>query len=130
MGVEKLVDFLGHVANPISLFQASDVTVLPSLWSEPFGRTVIESMACGTPVVASRVGGIPEILTGEFQKGLFEPGNERSLADAVGRLMNWRDEDTQLGERCREHVVANFNVDKTISGVESVFLKVVSRHIR
>jgi len=48
------------------------------VWSEPFGRTIIESMACGTPVVASKTGGIPEILTGEFQNGLLS-GNERDL---------------------------------------------------
>jgi glycosyltransferase involved in cell wall biosynthesis len=59
--------------------------------SEPFGRTIVESMACGTSVVGSRTGGIPEILIGEFQNGLFEPGNERDLADTLSRIMNWRD---------------------------------------
>ena len=68
------------------LLRASDVTVLPSIWSEPFGRIAIESMACETPVVASRVGGIPEILTGEFAEGLFEPGSSTDLAMDLARL--------------------------------------------
>jgi len=127
LGVEKYVDFLGHVANTTSIYQVSDVTVLPSLWSEPFGRTVIESMACGTPVVASRTGGIPEILTGEFQHGLFEPENERDLADSLNQIMNWRDEDPQLGERCREHVLSKFTLDKMVDGIEKVLLRIVKQ---
>lgn len=102
LGIEQYVSFLGHVNDTTSLYQVSDITVLPSLWSEPFGRTIIESMACGTPVVASRTGGIPENLTGEFQSGLFDPGNEQALSDTLNQFMNWRDRDPDLGERCRE----------------------------
>ncbi len=127
LGIEKYVVFLGHVTNTTSVYQVSDVTVLPSEWPEPFPRSIIESMACGTPVVASRTGGIPENLTGEFQNGLFEPGNERNLADTINRLMNWRDTDPQLGERCREHVLANFSLDKLVNGIEKVLLKVVKQ---
>lgn len=127
LGIEKYVDFLGHVANTISLYQVSDVTVLPSQWSEPFGRVIIESMACGTPVVASRIGGIPEILTGEFQSGLFEPGNEQDLSDTLSQIVNWRDSVPQLGQKCRDHVSSKFSLDKTVDGIEEVLLKVVKQ---
>jgi glycosyltransferase involved in cell wall biosynthesis len=127
LGIEKYVEFLGHVSNTTSLYQVSDVTVLPSLWSESFGRSIIESMACGTPVVASRIGGIPEILTGEFQNGLFKPGDERDLSDTIYRLMNWRYKDPQLGERCREHVLDKFVLDRTFDGIEKVLLSVVRK---
>jgi glycosyltransferase involved in cell wall biosynthesis len=120
LGIENYVSFLGHITNTSSLYQVSDVTVLPSLWSEPFGRVIVESMACGTPVVASHVGGIPEILTGEFQKGLFESGNERDLSDTIYPIMNWRENDPKFGKRCREHVLKNFSLDKMIDGVEKV----------
>jgi glycosyltransferase involved in cell wall biosynthesis len=121
------VDFLGYIANIVSIYQISDVTVLPSVWSEPFGRTIIESMACGTPVVASRTGGIPEILTGEFESSLFEPKDERDLADKLNTIMNWRDTNTQLGERCRNHVLSKFTLDKMVDGIERVLLKVVKQ---
>ncbi|MBD2434056.1 MULTISPECIES: glycosyltransferase family 4 protein [Fischerella] len=120
LGINNYVSFLGHITNTTNLYQVSDVTVLPSLWSEPFGRVIVESMACGTPVVASCIGGIPEILTGEFQKGLFEPGNERDLSDTLNQIINWRENDSQLGKRCREHVLKNFSLDKMIDGVEKV----------
>lgn len=123
LGIEKDVSFLGHVTNTTYVYQVSDVTVLASKWSEPFGRAIIESMACGTPVVASRTGGIPEILTGEFQSGLFEPGNERALSDVLNQVMNWRDSDPHLGNRCREHVLSKFSLTKMIDGIEQVLLK-------
>lgn len=127
LGIQADTNFLGHVANPTSVYQVSDVTVLPSLWSEPFGRTNIESMACGTPVVASRIGGITEILTGEFQAGLFEPGNEQDLADTLSRIIHWRDKDPGLGKRCRDHILSNYTLDKMVDGIEKVLLRVVAQ---
>ena len=123
LGIEKFVKFLGHVSNPVPLYQASDVTVLPSIWSEPFGRTIIESMACGTPVVASQIGGIPEILTGEFRTGLFEPGNVEDLADKLQLLICWRDKDQFWGEKCRQHVLSKFSLNKMIDAVEQTLLR-------
>jgi glycosyltransferase involved in cell wall biosynthesis len=82
-------------------------------------------MACGTPVVASRIGGIPEILTGEFQSWLFEPEDEQGLSDTLNLIMNWRTKNTELGPRCREHVLHNFSLDRMIDGVEEVLLNCV-----
>ncbi|AFZ22784.1 glycosyltransferase [Cylindrospermum stagnale PCC 7417] len=120
LGIENHIEFLGHITNTANLYQVSDVTVLPSLWSEPFGRVVIESMACGTPVVGSRIGGITEILTGKFQNGLFEPGNERNLSDTLNQIINWRNNLPELGKQCRQHILSQFNVEKMINGVEQV----------
>ncbi len=125
LGVEKDVDFLGHVSDTVSLYQTSDVTVLPSLWSEPFGRVILESMACGTPVVASRVGGIPEVLTGEFQRGLFEPGNEQDLLAKLTGILNWREMTPLLGKRCREYVLDKFRSERMVDSIEKVLLKAV-----
>ncbi len=123
LGIEKQVNFLGHVSDTTSIYQVSDLTVLPSLWSEPFGRTIVESMACGTPVVASRIGGIPEILTGEFQNGLFTAGNEQDLSVKLEQMINWRERDPLLGTRCREHILAKFSLAKMIDGIEKVLKK-------
>lgn len=127
LGIEKSVSFLGYLTNTASLYQASDVTVLPSLWSEPFGRTVIESMACSVPVVASRTGGIPEILTDEFQTGLFEPGNEQDLSKTLSQIIDWKDQNPLLGERCRAHILSKFTIDKMVDGIEKVLLSVVKK---
>lgn len=127
LGMEANVEFLGHLADPISLYQASDITVVPSLWAEPFGRSIIESMACGTPVIASRTGGIPEILTSEFQRYLVEPGNVQQLADRIQELLNWRSIDPTFGQRCRDHVSGSFSLEKMVDGIESILAGAVKR---
>jgi glycosyltransferase involved in cell wall biosynthesis len=123
LGIQNHVGFLGHVSNTTSIYQVSDITVLPSRWSEPFPRSIIESMACGTPVVASRTGGIPESLTEEFQRGLFEPGNETDLANKISQIINWRQEDPLLGTRCRNHAILKFSINRMINDIERILEK-------
>ena len=130
LGIDGHVTWIAHQDDMPMLLRASDVTVLPSIWSEPFGRIVIESMACETPVVASRVGGIPEILTGEFAEGLFEPGSPTDLAQHIARLAGWRSSDPDLGRRARAHVADSFSVNRTIDGVEHALLSTVERFRR
>ena len=71
--------FLGTVP-PRSLFEKIDVLAVPSLWHEPFGRVAIEAMAWGLPVIASRRGGLPEIVQPGVNGWLFEPDETDSLA--------------------------------------------------
>jgi glycosyltransferase involved in cell wall biosynthesis len=61
-----------------------------ALWEEPFGRVIIEAMATGCPAVASRVGGIAEILTEELSSMLFERGSEEELTARLSELRHWR----------------------------------------
>ena len=79
------VRFVPGQRDVVTLLHASDVVVVPSVWQEPFGRTVIEALSTGRPVLASRVGGIPEILTGPLGRFLFEPADSRRVGRAAGR---------------------------------------------
>ncbi|NEP81868.1 MAG: glycosyltransferase family 4 protein [Okeania sp. SIO3B3] len=125
LGIENQVEFIGHVSDTQSVYQVSNLTVIPSLYSEPFGLTVIESMSCGVPVLGSKIGGIPEILTGEFAKGLFTVGNAQELSEKLQEFLEWREKNPKLGERCRYHVIDNFSLEKTVEGVEKVLLQVI-----
>jgi glycosyltransferase involved in cell wall biosynthesis len=126
-GIGDAITWIASQGDMPRLLRASDLAVLPSLWSEPFGRIVIESMACGTPVVASRVGGIPEILTGEFAAGLFEAGDVAGLASRLTSFADWRTDNPALGERARAHVVSRFTLDRMLEGVERSLLATVER---
>jgi glycosyltransferase involved in cell wall biosynthesis len=126
-GIASSITWIEHQRDMPTLLRASDLTVLPSLWSEPFGRVVIESMACETPVVASRVGGIPEILTGEFARGLFEAGRADSLAATIDAFSTWRTDDPELGRRARVHVATRFTIDRTVDGVERALVRTIER---
>ncbi len=127
LGLDNRVQFLGYLSDPVSLYQTSDISVLPSIWSEAFGRSIIESLACGTPVIASRVGGIPEILIGEFAENLVMAGDEKALAKRIFEVIQWRETDPSLGDRCRQHVMNKFSLQSMIDGVEKTLLKAERR---
>jgi glycosyltransferase involved in cell wall biosynthesis len=88
---------------------------------------VIEAMATGRPIVASRVGGIPEIMTGEAAQWLVEPGDAAALAAQLAALRHWRRDDPGLADRCVQHVRREFSLDRTADGVETVLQDVVGR---
>jgi spore coat protein SA len=79
-------------------FRRADVVCCPSIYEEPFGNVNVEAMACGVPVVASRVGGIPEIAA-EGGVLLVEPNSPAQLADALQQLVTDRILRTTLGEQ-------------------------------
>ncbi|SFS54584.1 glycosyltransferase family 4 protein [Paenibacillus sp. BC26] len=80
-----------------------DVTFVPSIWEEPFGRVIIESYQVGTPVYASAVGGIPDAVwnPGEF---LFAPGSAEAIQAKIIAFHALRgDERRRIGEQCLKH---------------------------
>lgn len=118
--------WVGHVESPADLFGAADVAVLPSVISEAFGRVIIESMAAGTPAIGSRIGGIPEILTGEFENLLVEPGDVTGLTARLSAVRGWSQRDPDLGRRCRRHVEQRFDLARTVAGVEAALQSAVN----
>ncbi|MGP1387196.1 MAG: glycosyltransferase family 4 protein [Thainema sp.] len=127
LGLASVVKFRPFESQPLTIYQQSDLTVLPSTYAEPFGRTLIESMACGTPALGSHVGGIPEILTGEFAAGLFPPGDAAALAQRIINWLDWRDHDPNLCDRTRQHVAHHFSLNQTVSQIEALLLKQLYR---
>jgi len=84
--VEKDVRFLGRLDSVVDLLQATDLFLLPSQ-TESFGLAALEAMACGAPVVATRVGGIPEVVV-DGQTGILElPGSVEAMARRAIELL-------------------------------------------
>lgn len=79
------VRYAGHLAVPelADLVGRASAALVTPIWDEPYGLVVAEALACGTPVVAFRRGGIPEILTDERVGVLVEPGDEDGFAAAI-----------------------------------------------
>jgi glycosyltransferase involved in cell wall biosynthesis len=102
--------FVDMQADVVPILHAADLLVLPALWEEPFGRVIIEAMATGCPAVASRVGGITEILTEEFSSMLFERGSEEDLTARLSELQHWRRDDPELADSCVAHVAESFDL--------------------
>ncbi len=112
LGVEDRVVFPGFVDSVAERIAASDMVLVPSLWQEPFGLTVIESMACRKPVIASRVGGIPEIIEDGVNGFLVSP--ERAAEEIVQKiLMMLRNPGLaeDMSERARATVLEKFTIE-------------------
>lgn len=90
-------------------YNAADIVVVPSISEEGFGRNIIESLACGTPVIASNRGGIPEVLD-SLVGMLIEPTAD-SLASAITQLYSDRDKLTWLANNCRIYAQNRFTED-------------------
>jgi glycosyltransferase involved in cell wall biosynthesis len=102
-----------------------DVLTLPSL-QEPFGRSIIEAMALGAPVVATRVGGVPEIITDGEHGLLVPPDDPRALADAIDRLLGDAALRGRLGAAGRERVRERFDVARLGQGIQDIILGAIA----
>ncbi len=113
------VEFVGEVDSRTRdrLIASSHATVMPGAWPEPFGLVAIESLACGTPVLARRVGALPEIVR-EGTDGFFgdDVAHLASLVDRVAGLD---------GRRIRRDVVDRFSASRMADGYESLMQSVV-----
>jgi glycosyltransferase involved in cell wall biosynthesis len=110
LGVRDRVRFLGLQSQVEPFMQAADAFVCPSLWEEAAGLVNIEAQACGLPVLASRVGGIPEYVSDGFSGLLFRAGDAADLAIAVRRLLDDPAYCREMGLAARELAVGRFSV--------------------
>jgi glycosyltransferase involved in cell wall biosynthesis len=108
----------------VPFLHAADVVVFPTWMEEGFGRVVIEGMKTGRPVIASRIGAIPEILTGDMARFLVEPRNVEELRERIDTTLNWRVVEPGLAEACSSWVLDNFPFELMIDAFEATLKKV------
>jgi glycosyltransferase involved in cell wall biosynthesis len=130
LGISDRVHWLGKRTDVPEIFRAADVSVLPSLLPETFGRVIAESMACGTPAIGLRYGGIPEILSGEFQSFQVETGDVVGLAQQLLALKDWQKHDPTLGQRCRSYVEQRFSKERMIEEVEQTMQEAIATGVK
>ncbi len=109
LGVQDRVRFLGLQGCVEPYMQAADVFVCPSRWAEAAGLVNIEAQACGLPVLASRIGGIPEYVMDGRTGLLFPPGDDAALAAAARGLMDDSERRREMGRAARELAVEQFS---------------------
>lgn len=109
---------------------AADVAVLPSNCDESFGRVVIEAMATGRPVVATKDGGLPEILIDRFQRFLVEKYDAQGLSETLLSLADWRMTEPALAAECRAHVERHFTIEAMLDRLEAIFTAEIARKNR
>lgn len=122
-GVAKRVRMLGARSDISAIMRSLDLLVVNSS-AEPFGLVILEAMACGTPVLAVAVDGIPEIVEHGLNGWLLPPRDKRDsrrLAEAIAHLSRSPELRARLAAQGRKHVVANFSLDRYLTELESFY---------
>lgn len=121
LGLGAQVSFLGHREDVPALLADADLFVLPSR-SEAFPNGAIEAMAAGLPVIASRVGGLVDLID-EGRTGLLvEPDDPRALAAAIESLVLSPVRGEMLGASAREEVTRRYSFDRMVRAFEELYL--------
>lgn len=118
--LEPFVEFLGFRRDVPELLAQIDILALPSL-QEPFGKIVIEAMAMETPVIASRVGGVPEIVVDGETGLLVPPQDPAALKQALSQLIADPALRERMGKAGRQRVEAWFNLERNVQATQSVY---------
>jgi glycosyltransferase involved in cell wall biosynthesis len=124
LGVRDAVEFRRWMPDPRPAFGEADLIAVPSR-SEGFGRVLVEAAFLAIPAVASRVGGIPEVVV-DGQTGLLVPPDDpAALAHALATLLRDPDLRHAMGQAAREHALARFTIRQHVGSVEGVYAKLL-----
>ncbi|OLN33452.1 N-acetyl-alpha-D-glucosaminyl L-malate synthase BshA [Desulfosporosinus metallidurans] len=123
LGLEGKVQFLGKQESVQEILQMVDVFILPSE-QESFGLVALEAMACGVPVVASRVGGLPEVVQHGKTGYLADVGDVEGMSEAVLKLLTNDLRYKAFSEQAVKWARETFPVERAVIGYESVYQEV------
>jgi len=117
MGIDDHITWTGIVDDPFGegVFHAADVVCQFSRWEEVFGWMIAEASAHGKPVVATRVGGIPEVITDGVTGHLVDRGDAPAMSERVLELLNDPELRQRMGAAGRATVAAKFDLRKNVS---------------
>jgi len=117
LGIESQVTWTGQVQDLIGggAFQAADILIQCSQWQEAFGFSVAEGMAAGLPIIASRIGGLPELVRVGENGFLFEPTSFSELAQHILHLQADSDLRKRMGEHSRKIVAKHFDLSVCVT---------------
>jgi glycosyltransferase involved in cell wall biosynthesis len=124
LGVETNVKFLGHCEDVAGVMSVFDLQVVPSV-SEGFGLSVIEAMAMKKPIIATKVGGIVEVLRDGENALLVEPENSRTLAEKILLVLKNKDLAMRLAEQA-EQDSRQFEIQNYVRSLETHYLNLLA----
>jgi N-acetyl-alpha-D-glucosaminyl L-malate synthase BshA len=124
LGVLDKVLFLGKHQSVDELLACADLFLLPSK-NESFGLSALEALACGTPVIGSDMGGLPEVVVHGETGFLFPLGNVEEMADAGISLLKDQDRWTRFSCAARSDAVARFSNDRVVPMYEDLYRDVI-----
>jgi glycosyltransferase involved in cell wall biosynthesis len=130
LGLQNHVIFAGYHRNVPDILMMADVVVHASTRPEPFGRVILEAMACRKPVIGSRAGGVPEIIEDGCTGLMFPPGDHEALSAAILHLLTDRERAARMGEAGYRRLIDRFHVTRNVAATEQVYDRILARDRR
>lgn len=125
-GIDSSVRFVGPLNDVASLYQAADIAVVPSHF-EALGLSALEALACGTPVVASSVGGLLDFIQDDVNGALCQPRDSAAIAEQLGRLIRDTDRRRRLSSQARATVERTYSEQLVLARFTEVLRALGSR---
>jgi len=124
------VEFVGFKSGEDlwQIYRGARCVVVPSLWQEVFGMVALEAMAAGKPVIASNIGGLPEVIDDRVTGLLVQPGSVQDLAATIERLHRDSAYAAELGAAGRQKVLLDFTVEKHYQGLMEIYREAILEH--
>jgi len=131
LGMDECTSLPGCLSREIlpSYYAAADVCVVPSHY-EPFGLVAIESMACGTPVVASDVGGLQFTVVNEETGLLVPPQNVPAFNHAIDQILSHPQWQQELGKAAKKRVIDKFSWHGVASQLDKLYTQLLQQSVR
>jgi len=121
------IRYLGPMeqARLVSWYQKASIFVLPSFW-EGFPMTCLEALSCETPVIATPVGGIPEVIK-NYKNGILVPLNDSiKLAEAIQYTLDNKDVRIRMGKEGRKSIIREFSLELTVKRLQNIYENILS----
>lgn len=125
LGMERRVTLTGLARDVAKLLAELDLFVHPPTAPDPFPGVVLEACAAGCPIIASRIGGIPEILADRESALLVQPGDHAALAKAIVTLLDDPAQADRLGAHARLRA-QQFTLERTVAAIEAIYAQIRS----
>ena len=125
LGISHAVTFAGYQVDPTPWYRVMDVLAHPA-WHESFGLVIVEAMFAGLPIVATAVGGIPEIVSDGESGLLIPPGDEAALAAKLSALLVDPELRKTMGEAGRRRALLRFSARRYVDDVRSLYMRLIT----
>ena len=129
LGLADRVRFLGVRRDRATLYAAMDLFVLPSRW-EGLSLALVEAMGAGRAVVATDVGGNPEVVQHGRTGLLVPPGDAGALADAIGKVARDRELRASLGDAAAADARSRFSIEQHVAQLSALYRRGLAERVR
>ncbi|HTY45072.1 MAG TPA: glycosyltransferase family 4 protein [Patescibacteria group bacterium] len=129
LGIQDMVEFIGWVSPDriCDVMNTATAVIVPSRWQEPFGLVALEAAHMARPVVAARVGGLPEIVIDGETGLLFDKEDSAGLAGAITFLLEHPHTAQKMGEEARKRVRNLFNWKELVNSYDTLYKKLIQK---